>query len=423
MLQDIKFSDGASALRSCKLQSTLVPAPQVAPVAERGAQDISVELARGARLAEIRPSWIDLLARADTPNVFMDPMLLRIAGDAYPETGCMALLAWRQSDGQAQLVGVWAFSVGAARKAALPIRLLSAPAMVHGFAATPVIDRAFLEDTFDAMLDRIAIDRHLPNIILLDAMATDGPTMAALSRVLASRGSVPRILDRSRRPKLESDLDAKAYWEQALSSSSRKKLRQHRRRLSEKGVLASTIARELEAVRRALEEFMAMEAAGWKGRQGTALLCHDADAAFTRAAVGALAEQGCASIHALYLDRRPVSMQIVLTAGAAAFTWKTAYDEKLHDVSPGMLLLEDYTAAFLNDPSIASVNSCAYDDSGFMSAWTEREQIATLWINARRGGSAAFEILWRLQKSYSGLRAMAKNAYWALRRQQRAAKS
>ena len=68
---------------------------------------------------------------------------------------------------------------------------------------------------------------------------------------------------------------------------------------------------EPEAVRRALEEFLAMEASGWKGQQGTALLSNKTDAAFVRGAVGGLAERGCASIHSLYLDGKPVSMQIV----------------------------------------------------------------------------------------------------------------
>jgi hypothetical protein len=83
-----------------------------------------------------------------------------------------------------------------------------------------------------------------------------------------------------------------------------------------------------------------------------------------------------------------------------------------------MLLLEDYTAAFLNDPTIAFVNSCTYDDRSFMSVWTERESIANLWIDARRGGSVSFELLWRLQKSYCGLRTMVKNAYLKPRRAQ-----
>ena len=106
-----------------------------------------------------------------------------------------------------------------------------------------------------------------------------------------------------------------------------------------------------------------MEASGWKGRQGTALASNETDAAFMRGAIAALAEHGCATVHSIHLDGRPVSMQIVARAGAAAFTWKTAYDEAFHDFSPGMLLLEDYTAAFLADKSIAFVDSCSFDDT------------------------------------------------------------
>ena len=106
-----------------------------------------------------------------------------------------------------------------------------------------------------------------------------------------------------------------------------------------------------------------MEASGWKGRQGTALASNETDAAFMRGAIAALAERGCATVHSIHLDGKPVSMQIVVRAGAAAFTWKTAYDEAFHDFSPGMLLLEDYTAAFLADKTIAFVDSCSFDDT------------------------------------------------------------
>jgi CelD/BcsL family acetyltransferase involved in cellulose biosynthesis len=219
------------------------------------------------------------------------------------------------------------------------------------------------------------------------------------------------VFSRSLRPKLASNLDGKAYLEKALSSSSRKKLRQHRRRLAEKGALQSSILTDVEAVQRAFENSLALEAAGWKGRQRTALLSHEADAHFARAMIAALAAQGEAAIHMLTLDARPVSMQIVLRAGPAAFTWKTAYDEALHDVSPGMLLLEDYTAALLADAGVAYVDSCAFDDSGYMAAWTERAAIAQVWFDARRGGSPAFTVLTRLQMGYLALRRRAKALY------------
>src|SRR3954453_4507273 len=101
-------------------------------------------------------------------------------------------------------------------------------------------------------------------------------------------------------------------------------------------------------------------------------------------------------------------MQIVARAGAAAFTWKTAYDESFRDFSPGMLLLEEYTASLLADPGVAYVDSCAQDETSFMSVWTERKSVADLWFDARRGGSLSFRSLGALQVSYRELRASAK---------------
>ena len=373
---------------------------------------VTVEVASGARLAATQADWRDLVARADVPNIFMHPVLVALSA-CYPNSRSVALLAWRDNGGRPQLVGFWAFAVCRAPRSIIPISVLAAPPFAHAYLAAPIVDRDRLDETLQAMLDCIAGDPGLPKVVVLEATRAESATQLALNRVLEARGSAPSVLGRSMRPMLASTLDGKQYMEKALSSSSRKKLRQHRRRLAEKGALESKVVNEPEAVGNALEEFLRLEAAGWKGRKGTALLCKPADATFTREMVAALAPQGDAWIHAIYLDGQPVSMQIVLRAGTAAFTWKTAYDETLHDFSPGMLLLEEYTAALLADPSIAYVDSCSLDDSGFMAAWGEREAMAEMWIDARRGGSAAFAHLSRLQEIYLRLRAQAKAAYLA----------
>jgi CelD/BcsL family acetyltransferase involved in cellulose biosynthesis len=389
------------------------PAIHPPRIAERTA--VSVEIATGARLAEIQSDWRDLVARADVANVFMHPVVIAL-GAQYPNARCVTLLGWRDNGGHRQLTGLWAFNVGRAPCAIIPISVLVAAPFAHTYLAAPVIDRDVLDETLSAMLEYIAGDPTLPKILALDGMRADSATMQALARVLEARGSPPSVLRRSARPMLASKLDAKRYMEQALSASSRKKLRQHRRRLAEKGALESKTITQPNAVALAVEDFLKLEAAGWKGRERSALLCRLPDATFAREMMSALAPRGEAWIHALTLDGRPVSMQIVLRAGAAAFTWKTAYDEALRDFSPGMLLLEDYTAAFLADPNISYVDSCVYDDSSFMAVWSEREPMAELWIDARRGSSAAFVHLSRAQKSYLWLRTQAKAARARLRR-------
>jgi CelD/BcsL family acetyltransferase involved in cellulose biosynthesis len=383
---------------------------------ERGG-GITAEIADISRLASLRQDWDDLVGRAAEPNAFMDPVLLRAAAENQPQTPLNALLAWKAVDGRRQLAGLWAFSVGRPRKSPLPLRVLSIPPYFHGHLATPVVDRESPDATLDAMLEAIAA-ADLPKVLALETMGTEGPTMEALARVLAARNSAPCHFQSFRRPKLASDLDGKRYLEQSLSSSSRKKLRQHRRRLAEMGTLKHVIASEPDEVGHALENFLMLEAAGWKGRQGTAFLCDRTQAAFIRSAVVGMASARRASVHTLCLDARPVSVQIVIRCGEAAFTWKTTYDEQFQDFSPGMLLLEDYTAAFLVDAGIAFVDSCAYDDTGFMSAWSERQSVADLWLDARRGGSFAFRLWSNLQRNYRDLRGFAKDAYHARRQPQ-----
>jgi len=395
--------------------ATLTQAATLPRVDARAAATISVETVGAARLADIQSEWRDLVARADVANVFMHPVLIAL-GARYPNARSMTLLAWRDHGGQRQLVGLWAFNIGRAPRSIIPISVMGAAPFAHAFFAAPVIDRDALDETLAAMLERIAADPALPKILALDGMRVGSATMQALNRVLDARGSAPCILRRSARPVLACKHDAALSMDKILSASTRKKLRQSRRRLAEKGALETKTIVEPAAVGQAVEDFLKLEAAGWKGRERSALLCNPPDATFTREMIAALAPHGEAWIQALTLDGAPVSMQIVLRAGTTAFTWKTAYDERLRDFSPGMLLLEDYTAAFLSDPRIESVDSCAYDESSFMAVWDGREAMAELWLDARRGGSAAFAHLSRLQDIYLRLRRQAKAAHARLRR-------
>jgi len=391
------------------------PRAAVDAIAPSRAAAIAVESASGARLAEIEADWRDLIGRALEPNVFMHPAMIRSA-ERHLACRCVTLLAWRGKGEAKTLVGLWAFAVGRPPHLPLAPRVLLSPAFPHGYLATPVVDCAAAADALEAMLDFIARARDLPKTIALDPIRADGSTMLALERVLHGRGTAAFAVAEAKRPVLASDLDGTQYFEKALSSSSRKKLRQHRRRLGEKGALKLEVCSAPEAVGKAFEEFLALEAAGWKGRRGSAILCDAAEAGFVREMIAELARRGDAAIHALYLDGRPVSMQIVLRAGPVAFTWKTAYEEAMHDFSPGMLLLEDYTKAFLADASIAGVDSCAFDESSFMAAWSERQAIAQVWLDARRGRSWRLFLLCRLQKAFLDLRAGVKQRYLSWRR-------
>ena len=388
------------------MQAQAVPAAD--PQGSAGSTPvIEVEIVDTARLAALGPEVSDLTARTAEPNAFMEPAWLAAAAAREP---VHVVLAWDRHPVPARLLGLWALTPGRPAKLPLPIRVLQPPAEDYTYLSTPLIDAAHGEDVLARMLDAIAAS-PLPKIVALPRVQADGPVMAALTRVLERRAASLSVLARGRRPLLVAGLDGKTYLERALSSSTRKKLRQHRRRLGEHGALTRSIHREPAAVAAALEQFLTLEASGWKGARGTAMLSDPATAAFARTAINGLAAHGRAMIDALLLDGQPVSMQVILCSGRAAFTWKTAFDEHFHDYSPGMLLFEDYTQSLLAEPGILCVDSCALDELSFMAAWTERREIAHVWFDARPGGSMMFRLAAGAARIYGEQRAAAKRLY------------
>jgi hypothetical protein len=368
---------------------------------------IVIEVVRGQPSAELDGYWRDLVMRADEANVFMQPRVMRAA----PRRALVALLAWQNRGSERRLCGFWAFSIGKPHLSLIPLSALRAPATDHAYLSVPVIDRDCLEPALHAMLDAIVDVPDLPKFVALESMSGSGATFDALMRVLAQRGGRYCHLDGKPRPILVPGGNAASYLEKAFSGGSRKKLRQQRRRLSKMGALQTRIATTAGDVRTAFEAFLTLELQGWKGRRGTAILNHPDETAFARDLIADLAEAGDVSIYALELDGRPISMQIVLRAEGAVYTWKTAYDEALADFSPGMLLFEDYSKAFLADHSIAFADSCAFDDTGYMAAWQERKVVVDLWLDPRRGGSTWFAAVAGMQKSYLPLRDAAKQMY------------
>ena len=89
---------------------------------------------------------------------------------------------------------------------------------------------------------------------------------------------------------------------------------------------------------RALEEGLALEASGWKGREGTAILADESTAAFYRDLARAFHERGELRFSALRVDGRLVAFDFALLHENRYFLLKTAYDEELRKLGPGLVM-------------------------------------------------------------------------------------
>ena len=209
----------------------------------------------------------------------------------------------------------------------------------------------------------------------------DGPVTSIFRTVAETQGLPLITTSEVERPFLESGLEGDAYLKSTLSKHHLGEYRRLKRRLGEQGKLVHSVARGPEDIRPAIEGFLALEAAGWKGRKRTAMATDRYRAAFAREAVHGLAERDLCRIHSLTLDGKLIASLIVFVEAGVGYTWKTAYDEAYAAFSPGVLLMIEVTRQHLEDPNIERTDSCAVPDHPMVSRlWSERRPMGTLMI-------------------------------------------
>lgn len=126
-----------------------------------------------------------------------------------------------------------------------------------------------------------------------------------------------------------------------LSSKFRSNLRRRRKKLAEQGEITFERVTGGPEMLAKLEEGFALEAAGWKGREGTAIASDGATRAFYTSLAAACAEDGTLALFFLCTAGRAVAFYFALTHGEVCYLPKLGFDETLGQASPGHLILED----------------------------------------------------------------------------------
>lgn len=322
-----------------------------------------------------------LCARSIEPNVFFNPRFLAPAMPRLEDREIRLAVIRDGDEERSRLRLLVPLSV---EKAPMPLgvpimRTWSNP---FGPLGTPLIDRddpvGVIEDCF-TMLGRKHL--QLPRVFVMPEVRLDGPFANILRSFASSRDLTLVTTNEIDRPFLESDLDPDDYLREAVRSHHLREYRRQRRRLQEQGPVEYHVARTPDDVRLGVETFLTLEAAGWKGRERTAMAIDRFRAAFAREAVYRLAERDLCRVHTLSVGGKPIACLIVFIENGVAYTWKTAYDEAYSGYSPGAQLMLDVTRTHLDDPNIDATDSCAVPDHPIMSRlWMERRKVGTMVI-------------------------------------------
>lgn len=354
-----------------------------------------------------RAAWAALCARALEPNPFLDPDFALPAAQHLALRRPTLALVWNDgAAGGPALLAVCPF----ANRGGIPF----APARVwsHDLAplGVPLLDAARGAEALGALLGWAARARPRAAALLLTAVPADGPTAALLRSAAAVGGLGLAVLDAWERAAL------RGAGGGGLSAKGAKEARRQRRRLAEGGALVHESARRGPELHAAVERFLALEARGWKGRAGGALLLSPGRAAFARAASRLLGRRGLFRVESLTRGGEPVAAAIVLTAGPVDYLWKIAYREALARFSPGVQLVLDVTAAQRREAR-AFTDSCAVRDHPMIGRlWRDRIALCDLALELRPGARRRFALAVGAERARRALRGGLKRALGGLRR-------
>ncbi|MEL6528346.1 MAG: GNAT family N-acetyltransferase [Pseudomonadota bacterium] len=364
-------------------------APPAVP--EIGAQEavllISTENARDRQFVK---AWENLAAAASEPNPFFEPWFVLPSFNAFPESTKINLFAHFTNG---ELTGL--MPIGrTANYYGYPVPHTAGWQHDNAFCGAPLVacgrERSFWR-TLLSHLDEVTtfdLFLHMPRL------SCDGTLYPALKAVLAEEARPSYISFEESRAMVATNLSSEEYFQSSMSTKKRKELRRQHKRLSEEGLLEFVRCDDAVDIDKWIADFVALEAAGWKGKAGSALGSAPETHQFFAETLKAAADAGKLERLTLNLDGWPIAMLANFISPPGVFSFKTTFDEAFARFSPGMLLqLENLSLVDRED--IDWADSCAAEGHPMIERlWREKRTLKS--HNVAIGGAPRRAVFKRL---------------------------
>ena len=314
--------------------------------------------------------WRELADAAAEPNPFYDPEFVSALAPVLGGRDLSLLVARRGSDWLAcapvHRPGRWHH---------LPLRGMANWHTPYTYLGSP-LHRADEGGAALAELTATALSRS-GTFFGLDLLPADGDSAAMLASPAASGQSL--VFKRFQRAVLMRRSDVEYL---AIRPKHRREIQRLGRRLQEH--LDTSLAVTDDAGEAAaIDEFLALERSGWKGRQGTAMAELRGHGAFFHRLCEGFARRGRLQLLALRANGRAVAMKCNLRAGSHLYCFKIAYDDTFARFSPGMQLELANIDAFVADDSVQMADSCAEPNNQMINRlWADRRELITVALGA-----------------------------------------
>ncbi len=354
----------------------LAPAARKLAVPATGPAAGTVTAVSWRELASELAAWDDLVVHAAEPNPFFESWYLLPSLEAYDPQGAIRLLRF-EHDGK--LAGLMPL----ARRTdyyGKPLPHLANWLHDNIFLASPLVQQGCEVQFWHALLAWADENAGSALFLHLSQTSLDGPLQTALDAVLTTQDRPGWIVRREERAILSTTLGAEDYRKTVFSADKRKDLRRRLTRLSELGDVRFVWQDDDGQIESWCEQYLALEASGWKGAAGSAMAQDPAKRTiFTRSLVQA-AKRGRLLRLALLLDGEPLAMLSTFLSSPGAFGYKTAFNENYGKFAPGILIENEFLSA-LDQKRFDWCDSCAAAGNSVMNAaWRERRSLGKVSI-------------------------------------------
>jgi hypothetical protein len=145
------------------------------------------------------------------------------------------------------------------------------------------------------------------------------------------------------------------YWV-ARGKNLRQNMRKQRNKLAADGIETTLrVLTDPALIGPALGRYGALESAGWKAQQGTAIHPDNAQGRFYLALFQQAAARGEAVFYEYLFGEQTVAMNLCLLRHGQLIVLKTAYDESIKTLSPAFLLREEELQSFFAEGQIKRI--------------------------------------------------------------------
>jgi len=336
-------------------------------------------------------AWEDLAANAIEPNAFYEPWMMMPAIRAFGAGRNLqfALVLANEParhDGAPFLCGIFPLERqnhyrGLSRK--LPFKTLRLWKHKYCYLCTPLVRERYGPQVVAAFFDWLDAGSHNCSLMEFRFIAGDGLFNGLLMDYFERHTKLHYISTYFLRALFRPTADADTYLCGALSAKHRKMIRRQERQLSEIGLLEYDALTPEDDVAVWVEEFLRLEAGGWKGRENSAIASNEADRSYFRSIAKEAFRRGRLSMLALRLDGLPIAYKCDFLAGRGVFTFRIAFDENHARNSPGMLLEIENVHRLHALSQIEWVDSCNDSFSSmFNRLWPARRTILDVVVGA-----------------------------------------